>query len=192
MARPWFGYRRLLGDQHPAFGNCFLQIAILGRISHVDTACNNRNRSAIDRSDMCSSIYSSCQARDDRKTRLTQFKRQCPRKTASPGRSVSCTNYCHCRAIQELNLTPHSDNGRRIFKMGEKNRIVHIIHKNITRAQSLDLGHFAFYRLWLGKLYVFTAASMNEVRQGIQCLFCIAKTGDELSIGNRPDIRRTN
>ena len=86
---------------------------MLWRIDLVDAACDGGDSAGVHRSRMRLAIDPARHARNNDIARLTQIPRQIPRHPSSGSRRIPRADHRDGRAVQQVAIAPHCDNGRR-------------------------------------------------------------------------------
>ena len=132
------------------------------------------------------------QSGDDREFHLAKIIGQLPCKLTCTSRCVARTNDGNGHAIEQTQITLHTQDGRCIVQMRQQRRIFRIANEYVTPAKSLNNLQFAGDRRFVGKQRRAAPTTTNEVRQSLQRSLCATKAANELAITDRTNIRGSN
>ncbi len=175
-----------------ALGDRALPSFVLGRVEDVDPSGDDGDRSGLERAVMGGGIDSSGEAGDDDRPRLAQPLCQRAREPAGGGRRVAGADHRRRRPVEQARMAFDDERRGRRLQFGQQRRVEALAEEQIAGADPGDLLDLALDRRARGEARRAAAAAGGEVGNRLQRRGGRAEAGEQLEIGYRSDILRSD
>ena len=180
--RQRLGAERQFGDDRAALAQGVVEAAVFLRVDDVGAAGDDRDRAAVERTEMRRRIDAARHPRHHHDARLAEPGGQLARDAAAVGRGVARPDHCDHRRLQQLEIAQHGQHRRRVFDGGQRRRVSGLAPAHQRRAEAIERA-----QLRLGIAQTHRRDPARQLSQSVERRASRAEAAQQRVERHRPD-----